>query len=83
MKPFAYYCEERNASGELIDKEYNGINQFSAGRFGKPLYTAEQLEAAVLAEREACAKVCDEFGEWRDASGVDCAAAVRARSNHG
>ena len=39
------------------------------------------LKSCILAEREACAKVCDEFGEWRDTSGVDCAAAIRARSN--
>ena len=58
MKPFVYYREERNANGELIDKEYNGINQFSAGRFGKPLYTAEQIEAAVLAER---VRMCKQF----------------------
>ncbi|CAB4139915.1 hypothetical protein UFOVP408_26 [uncultured Caudovirales phage] len=49
-----------------------------------------QLEQAVLAEREACAKVCDEQGVGRKAlehyaaltySGAahDCAAAIRAR----
>ena len=34
---------------------------------------------AVLSEREACAKVCEEF-EWY---GEDMAAAIRARSNNG
>jgi hypothetical protein len=49
-----------------------------------------QLEQAVLAEREACAKVCDEQGVGRKAlehyaaltySGAarDCAAAIRSR----
>ena len=42
-------------------------------------YVEAERKAAVLAEREACAKVCEEFGEWRDTSGVDCAAAIRAR----
>ena len=68
MKPFVYYREERNANGELIDKEYNGINQFNGGRFGKPLYTAEQIEAAVLAEREACAKLCEQLGALNTAT---------------
>ena len=87
QQPFAYYCEKRNINGELIDKEYNGINQFSAGRFGKPLYTAEQREVAVLAEREACAKVCDELqndavAKYFDANAGECAAAIRARNNN-
>ena len=33
----------------------------------------------VAAEREACAKVCDELA-WDDAGWVSCAAAIRARS---
>lgn len=86
MKPFVYYREERNANGELIDKEYNGINQFNGGRFGKPLYTAEQIEAAVLAEREACAKVCDEIARRYQRVGTmvadGCATAIRARNNN-
>ena len=45
----------------------------------KPVYTAEQLEAAVLAEREACAKVCDDIGD--SDNGYGCAAAIRNRSD--
>jgi hypothetical protein len=54
---------------------------------GTPLpWNAEELiEKAVLAEREACAKVCEELhqpyaaGEsWEDGT-YDCAAAIRAR----
>ena len=37
------------------------------------------IEEAVLAEREACAKVCEAEGERIDASWVSCAAAIRAR----
>lgn len=36
----------------------------------------EQLRDAVIAEREACAKVCD---GWLHANGNDCAEAIRAR----
>ena len=38
-----------------------------------------QIEAAVLEEREACAKLCEAEGERIDASWVSCAAAIRAR----
>ena len=42
-----------------------------------------QIEAAVLAEREACAKVCEDYGraEEMQAIGNDYAAAIRARGN--
>lgn len=36
------------------------------------------VAAAVAAEREACAKVCD---GWTHADGDDCAAAIRARKD--
>lgn len=41
----------------------------------------ERFAALVAAaEREACAKVCDELGdEFADANPADCAAAIRAR----
>jgi hypothetical protein len=47
---------------------------------GDDLYTGEQLRAAVAAEREACAKLCDEVGN-QDANthAWDAAAAIRAR----
>ena len=38
-----------------------------------------QIEAAVLAEREACAKVCDEMDHNGVMIAADCAAAIRAR----
>ena len=82
MKPIAYYLDEFDLNGELLDREYNGINQFSGGRCnGVALYTAKQIEAAVLAEREACAKVCEEQYNSPDFNEayVDCADAIRAR----
>ena len=36
-------------------------------------------EAAVLAEREACAAICDELGRWRWAA-ESCARNIRART---
>ena len=49
-----------------------------------PLYTADQLRAAVLAERERCAKVCEGEAEFagingkKDACALNCAATIRA-----
>ncbi len=56
---------------------------------GDDLFTGKQLRAAVLAEREACAKVCEELpapnfysdtdqSMW-DITSMDCAEAIRAR----
>ena len=40
------------------------------------------LDAAVLEEREACAKVCEKFDDGAPYNPADdCAAAIRARSN--
>jgi hypothetical protein len=46
------------------------------------------VELGVAAEREACAKVCDEraaahpMGSDEQCEAEDCAAAIRARGNH-
>lgn len=37
------------------------------------------LHEAVAAEREACAKVCEQWGAWNSVA-QECAAAVRARA---
>ena len=43
----------------------------------------DRLKAAVLAEREACAKVCDGYSDGRHANMADlCAEAIRARGEH-
>ena len=39
----------------------------------------ENVDAAVLAEREACAKLCDEVDDGREDLSAKCAAAIRAR----
>jgi hypothetical protein len=42
-------------------------------------YSYEDLRAAVLAEREACARLCESEGHRIDASWESCATAIRAR----
>jgi hypothetical protein len=42
--------------------------------------TIKRLEAEILAEREACAKVCEEYAD-DVRTGVTCAKAIRARGN--
>ncbi len=41
-------------------------------------FACVQTRKAVEAEREACAKVCEEWGAWNNVA-QDCAAAIRAR----
>jgi hypothetical protein len=43
------------------------------------LFSEIAWNAAVRAEREACAKVCDELHYAADAYGAQCAEAIRAR----
>ena len=42
-------------------------------------YTEEELQAAIKAENEACAKVCDEMDHDGVMVAADCAAAIRER----
>jgi hypothetical protein len=46
---------------------------------GKPFYTEAQMRAYALAEREACAKVCDEAHELMNSSFQGAAEVIRAR----
>jgi len=66
-------------SGKTIDIT-NELKEFAVLVAAK-LFTYDQvkahIQAAVLSEREACAKVCDDIGEISD--GYGCAAAIRAR----
>lgn len=50
--------------------------QFEAAQY------IRQLQQAVLDEREACAKLCEEWSASFD-DGVFFAATIRARGNHG
>ena len=56
----------REAGFVGMDGEHGALRRFAA------------LVAA--AEREACAKVCEEWGAWNNVA-ADCAAAIRARGD--
>jgi len=46
---------------------------------GQPYHwEPDAIKAAVLIEREACAKVCESMNKYMD-DGEECAAAIRAR----
>jgi hypothetical protein len=45
----------------------------------KARYYQDGYEAGVAAEREACAKLVENYGPARVLSGEDCAAAIRTR----
>ena len=68
----------------MTDDEFNHIATLYGFAPSRPL--REMLEAAVKAEREACARVCEQSDE--DGEGPDCwgwhskdyTAAIRARS---
>jgi hypothetical protein len=58
---------------------------------GDDLFTGDQLRKAILDEREACAKICDEIPALNpmflldiayEAATLDCADAIRARGNN-
>jgi len=45
-------------------------------------HSDEDLRAAVLAEREACAKLCDHWASYGALAAEACAESIRARSKH-
>ena len=73
----------------MTDEELTALYNEANGITGKRLPITTQriftaMRAAILAEREACAKVCDEQAyEWRGANTqiVACAKSIRMRSN--
>ena len=67
------------AAAERLSMHSNGWRQCAVGQ--KTTQFCGATEAAVLAEREACAKACDET-ERPNLYGVrECAAAIRARGD--
>ena len=79
-KPTAWRYENKNVKGNWYitwTEPPDGFNK-------RPLYDDSALQAAIAAEREACAVVCDTLAyEWRGANSriVECAAAIRARGD--
>jgi len=76
---------------ENVETKKNMNKPITSNKFAVDLWSMTQMlvEEAVLAEREACAKVCDELiapdvysdtdiSMW-DVTCMDCAAAIRAR----
>ena len=66
--------------GDVAVKPHSALH----GATYEPLYSAEALAAAVAAERERCAKICEaqEYSYWRatedqDFTPQDCADAIR------
>ena len=60
---------------------YNDMNRVeiamnAIAALRQALEQPDPVEAAVLAEREACAKVCEEWGVYE---AMECAAAIRER----
>jgi len=73
MKPVLY----RYRDSESVIKAMEG---YTPGEGWTPLYDQAAIDAAVAAERERCAKVCDAIAyEWRGANSqsVQCADAIR------
>ena len=73
MNPVLY----RYRDSESVIK---AMEVYTPGEGWTPLYDQAAIDAAVAAERERCAKVCDAIAyEWRGANSqsVQCADAIR------
>lgn len=71
LEPVGWYEE---GIGLMDEKHFDSL---------QPVYTEAQLKAELLAERERCAKVCEEVGnangnQASDNEAYDCAAAIRS-----
>jgi len=62
-----------------FDNAIEEINEMAAKKILELERIDKIVQAAVLAEREACAKLCESEGHRIDASWKSCAAAIRAR----
>jgi len=77
-------------NGEVVDAvhiclEHQNVVDFARSiereiGFAKAELWIKRINDAVLAEREACAKVCEEYVGY--GTRVEFAATIRARSNH-
>jgi hypothetical protein len=62
-----------------FDNAIEKINETAAKKILEFERVDKVVQAAVLAEREACAKLCESEGHRIDASWESCATAIRAR----
>lgn len=84
QEPVAWMHIFSDGNSHCVTKnEFSFVDKFTGTYKTVPLYTAPpSIEAAVLAEREACAKVCEEglsYGMSQTIGPAICAAAIRAR----
>ena len=75
MKPEPFAWAYQNANTE---HQYLVWHKQEGGRNWMPLFTLQDVQEAILAEREACAKVCDEIKGVK-LQGYEFADAIRAR----
>ena len=81
MKPEPFAWAYQNANTE---HQYLVWHKQEGGRNWMPLFTLQDVQEAILAEREACAKVCDVLAvhpEYASDITKVAAQAIRARSN--
>ena len=66
-----------------LDNAIEEINETAAKKILELERVDKVVQAAVLAEREACAKLCEDLSQkWYDEGGSasDCATAIRGRT---
>jgi hypothetical protein len=80
MKPEPFAWAYQNANTE---HQYLVWHKQEGGRNWMPLFTIQDVQEAILAEREACAKVCDVLAvhpEYASDITKVAAQAIRART---
>ena len=78
-EPFAWAYQSANT-----EHQYLVWHKQEGGRNWMPLFTIQDVQEAILAEREACAKVCDVLAvhpEYASDITKVAAQAIRARGN--
>ena len=73
------WTKEEDEAFNEVEKNSNLGKQILKDIQGQPYHwEADAIKAAVLIEREACAKLCDDLWE-DDGTAYDCAEAIRTR----
>jgi hypothetical protein len=80
---YAKLVTEQAHKDELLDEALAAARELRDAQWGNPKYL---IEEAVLVEREACAKLCEDLADSQTnqylLDPIDCAEAIRARSKH-
>jgi hypothetical protein len=73
------WTKEEDEAFNEVEKQSNLGKQILKDIDGQPYHwEADAIKAAVLIEREACARLCDDLWE-DDGTAYECAEAIRAR----